>query len=57
VFGAWAFDASNVERCECRCPVGAFDCGENCMLECEAINEAAVVEVRKGEPGYYRIGG
>jgi hypothetical protein len=47
VFGAWAFAASNVDRCECRCPVGTFDCGANCMVDCEAVNDEAVVEVRK----------
>jgi hypothetical protein len=47
LFGAWAFSAANVERCECRCPAGAFDCGASCMVDCDAINDEAVIDVRK----------
>jgi hypothetical protein len=47
LFGAWAFAASNADRCECRCPVGTFDCGANCMVDCVAVNDEAIVEVRK----------
>jgi hypothetical protein len=53
--GAWAFNASTVERCECKCPAGSFDCGKYCMTECEEINEDAVVTVKKGEPDDYLI--
>jgi hypothetical protein len=56
-FGAWAFWLSNEDRCECRCPASTFDCGAYCMMECEAINEDAVVEVHKGRPGFYAAGG
>lgn len=53
--GAWAFNASTAERCECKCPAASRDCGKYCMVECQEINEAAVVEVRKGEPGDYAL--
>jgi hypothetical protein len=53
--GAWAFNISTGERCECKCPKGSLDCGKNCMIQCHVINEDAVVEVRKGEPDNYLI--
>ncbi|KAF2673741.1 hypothetical protein BT63DRAFT_476221 [Microthyrium microscopicum] len=44
------FNASTIERCTCRCPDKTFDCGNFCMLECEPINEEAVVPTNKGLP-------
>jgi hypothetical protein len=53
-FGAWAFQLSNDDRCECKCPIGTFDCGANCMMKCEGVNDEATVEINKGAPQYYQ---
>jgi hypothetical protein len=57
--GVWAFSASSSDRCECRCPDGAFDCGSVCMLDCDSAlgslgsvaaagEDDGVVEIIKG---------